>query len=128
MSKLALFLAGMLVGFFLSLYHVRSQQLREYDLGPQTGHAAADNQDDWDQPAMLQRQPGRLGPVLGNGRTSFEHALNVRTPYAQAHNHVSEESGPVCLDLDIDSSGYTLLGKRSLEGLVSRIEERSGGF
>ena len=44
MSKLAMFLAGMLLGLFLSLYHIRSQQIREYNLGPQpTGHAADDD-------------------------------------------------------------------------------------
>jgi hypothetical protein len=53
MSKVAIFLAGILVGLFLSLYHIRSQQLREYDLGPQTGHAAADNQDEWDPCAEM---------------------------------------------------------------------------
>jgi len=35
MSKLAMFLAGMLLGLFLALYHIRSQQIREYNLGPQ---------------------------------------------------------------------------------------------
>jgi hypothetical protein len=47
MSKLALFLAGMLLGLFMSLYHIRSQQIREYDVGPQTEHPAANNHEEW---------------------------------------------------------------------------------
>jgi hypothetical protein len=48
MSKLAFFLAGILLGMFITLYHIRSERNREIDLGPQIGHAAADNDEDWD--------------------------------------------------------------------------------
>jgi hypothetical protein len=58
MSKLALFLAGMLLGLFMSLYHIRSQQIRENDLGPQTGHPAANNDEEWTPcEDMAQMQP-----------------------------------------------------------------------
>jgi hypothetical protein len=57
MSKLAMFLAGMLLGLFLSLYHIRSQQIREYNLGPQpTGHAADDDDESFNPCAEMARR------------------------------------------------------------------------
>jgi hypothetical protein len=47
MSKLSIFFTGILLGCFMTLYHVRSETIRELDLGPQTGHVAADNDEDW---------------------------------------------------------------------------------
>jgi hypothetical protein len=48
MSKLAFFLAGILLGMSISLYHVRSERDHELGLGPQVGHAVADYDDnDW---------------------------------------------------------------------------------
>jgi hypothetical protein len=48
MSKLAVLLAGILLGMLITLYHVRSERDHELGLGPQVGHAVADYDDnDW---------------------------------------------------------------------------------
>jgi hypothetical protein len=43
MAKLALFLAGMLLGMFITMFIVLHQREHALELGPQIGHAAADD-------------------------------------------------------------------------------------
>jgi hypothetical protein len=58
MPKVALFLSGILLGVFITLYHIRSERNREIDLGPQIGQAAADNDEEWTPcEDMAQMQP-----------------------------------------------------------------------
>jgi hypothetical protein len=45
MSKLAMFLAGMLLGMFITTFTVLHQRERAIELGPQPGHAVQDDED-----------------------------------------------------------------------------------
>ena len=47
MAKLALFLAGMLLGMFITMNIVLRQRDRALELGPQPGRAAADDDDNF---------------------------------------------------------------------------------
>jgi hypothetical protein len=45
MKKLSLFLAGMLLRMFITMFTVLHQRERTIELGPQPGHAAQDDED-----------------------------------------------------------------------------------
>ena len=82
MKKLALFFAGMLLGMFISLYDIRSERNRQLDLGPQIGHAATENQDDWDPCGGIAKMQQPLYPSRPRAHplTRSDPSLSSVTP------------------------------------------------